>query len=52
MTDQLARIAQLRRAWAVLEDALGARWYERWLARSHWQTYLFLDAAQASITAP
>lgn len=48
VTGQLARISQLRRTRAVLEDALGSSWYERWLAWSHWQTYLFLGKLETA----
>ena len=48
VTGQLARIAQLRRARSALEELLGCTWYERWLAWSHWQAYLFLGKIETA----
>lgn len=31
-----------------LEQALGASWYERWLAWSHWQLYLILGKIETA----
>jgi SAM-dependent methyltransferase len=48
VADQLARIAQLRRHRQALEEVLGPRWYQRWLAWSHWQVYLFLGKLETA----
>lgn len=49
VSDQLARIAQLRRARPALEEVLGSKWYARWLAWSHWQAYLFLGKIETAV---
>ena len=48
ISEQLCRVAQMRRARFELEQALGARWYERWLAWSHWQLYLILGKIETA----
>jgi len=49
ITDQLCRVAQMRRARSELEQALGASWYQRWLAWSHWQLYLILGKIDTAV---
>lgn len=48
VTDELVRVAQLRRHRPALEEALGPRWYGRWLAWSHWQAYLLLGKIETA----
>ena len=48
VADELARIAQLRRHRPALEEVLGPQWYDRWLAWSHWQAYLFLGKIETA----
>lgn len=48
ITEQLCRVAQMRRARVELEQALGTSWYERWLAWSHWQLYLILGKIETA----
>ena len=48
VADELARIAQLRRHRPALEEVLGSQWYDRWLAWSHWQAYLFLGKIETA----
>jgi hypothetical protein len=48
ISEQLCRVAQMRRARSALEQALGPSWYERWLAWSHWQVYLILGKIETA----
>jgi hypothetical protein len=48
ISEQLCRVAQMRRARSELEQALGVRWYERWLAWSLWQPYLILGKIETA----
>ena len=49
ISEQLCRVAQMRRARVELEQALGTTWYERWLAWSHWQLYLILGKIETAV---
>lgn len=48
ISEQLCRVAQMRRTRVDMQQALGARWYERWLAWSHWQPYLILGKIETA----